>query len=263
VPDSKLVRRLRAAGCVFAEDEAALLAAAASSPAELEAMAGRRCAGYPIEQVVGWAEFCAQRIEVDPGVFVPRRRTEFLVRQARRLTATRPGEARTIVVADVCCGSGALGVAVAAGRRDVELHATDLEPAAVQCARRNVEPIGGSVYQGDLFEALPDLLRGRIDVILANAPYVPTSEIGLLPAEAREHELLTSLDGGADGLAVLRRVIAEAAGWLADGGAVLMETTEAQLPALRRAVEEAALLPRTARSSSLAATVVIATATAR
>ena len=85
IPDSLIVSRLRAAGCVFAEDEARLLMSAARTPAELDAMVGRRAAGLPLEQVVGWAEFCGLRIAVDPGVFVPRRRTEFLVRQAALL----------------------------------------------------------------------------------------------------------------------------------------------------------------------------------
>src|SRR6266852_1615875 len=95
---SAIVTRLRAAGCVFAEDEAQLLISAARTPADLAAMVDRRAAGLPIEHVVGWAEFCGLRIAVDPGVFVPRRRTEFLVRQA--VATARP---RAVVV-DLCCG---------------------------------------------------------------------------------------------------------------------------------------------------------------
>src|SRR5450755_538810 len=82
LPRSDIVTRLRAAGCVFAEDEAQLLTGAARTPAELDAMVARRAAGLPLEHVVGWAEFCGLRIAVDPGVFVPRRRTEFLVGHA-------------------------------------------------------------------------------------------------------------------------------------------------------------------------------------
>ena len=103
-----MAARLRAAGCVFAEDEAGLLIAAARNPAELAAMVGRRAAGQPLEHVLGWAEFCGLRIAVDPGVFVPRRRTEFLIGQASPLA--RPGA----VIVDLCCGSGALGAALAA-----------------------------------------------------------------------------------------------------------------------------------------------------
>src|SRR6185437_7440318 len=122
------VTRLRAAGCVFAEDEARLLTAAASDPAELAVLVGRRAAGEPLEHVLGWAEFCGHHYAVDPGVFVPRRRTEFLMWQAaaraRELTGAAPG-GRTVVVVDLCCGSGALGAALAAVLDRAELHAAD------------------------------------------------------------------------------------------------------------------------------------------
>src|SRR2546423_4823987 len=107
VPDPVIVTRLRAAGCVFAEDEARLLIAAARTPAELDAMVGQRVAGLPLEQVLGWAGFCGLRITAAPGVFVPRRRTEFLVRQAVALAG------RGDVIADLCCGAGAIGSALA------------------------------------------------------------------------------------------------------------------------------------------------------
>jgi release factor glutamine methyltransferase len=246
-----IVSRLRAAGCVFAEDEARLLVAAARSPADLAAMVDRRAAGLPIEHVIGWAEFRGLRIAVDPGVFVPRRRTEFLVDQAAALA--RPGA----VVVDLCCGSGAVGAALAAAVDGVELHAADIDPAAVRCARRNVAAAGGRVYEGDLFEPLPAALRGRVDVLAVNAPYVPTAEIGLLPAEARLHERLVALDGGADGLDVARRVAAAAPPWLAPGGHLLIETSERQAPALATSVARAGLAPRIARSEELDATMVI------
>ncbi len=121
------------------------------------------------------------------------------------------------VVVDLCCGTGALGLAVASRLASpglplagVELHAADLDPAAVACARRNVEPAGGHVYAGDLFAPLPGSLRGRAGVLICNAPYVPTTEIAFMPAEARDHEALMALDGGADGLAILRRAASDA-----------------------------------------------------
>lgn len=230
--------RLRAAGCVFAEEEAALITAAAGTPGELEAMVRRRAAGLPLEQVVGWAEFCGLRIDVDPGVFVPRRRSEFLVAVAVALSA-RPSP----VIVDLCCGTGALGVAVAAGLGGGELHAADADPAAVACARRNVEHAGGHVYQGDLFAPLPERLRGRVTTLLCNAPYVPTGEIGLLPAEAREHEHRVALDGGDDGLAVLRRVASGSPGWLAPGGHLLVETSEQQAEVMAGVMAGAGLEP--------------------
>jgi release factor glutamine methyltransferase len=280
--DQAVIARLRAAGCVWAEEEASLLASAAGSPAELDAMVTRRAGGEPLEQIVGWAEFCGLRVLVDPGVFVPRRRSEFLVSVAVMLAAGQDGAAPP-VIADLCCGTGALGLAVAvrlAGsvrlvREDeaaesaasrptpigsqlggVELHAADLDPAAVACARRNVEPAGGHVHAGDLFGALPAGLMGRIGVLICNAPYVPTTEIAFMPAEARDHEALVALDGGTDGLAVLRRAAAAAPGWLAPGGVLLVETSERQAPAMTAAMTAARLAPQVHEDDESGATVV-------
>ena len=252
VSRSAIVTRLRSAGCVFAEDEAELLIAAAGTPAELAAMVDRRASGLPLEHVVGWADFCGLRIAVEPAVFVPRRRTELLVREAIAIAPPRP------VIVDLCCGSGAVGTALAAALDRAELYAADIDPAAVRCARRNIGPAGGHVYQGDLFEALPAALRGRVDILAANVPYVPTGEVGLLPAEARLHEPRAALDGGADGLDVLRRVAAGAVLWLAEGGSLLVEISDQQEQAARDTTRRGGLVPRVARSPELAATVLIA-----
>jgi release factor glutamine methyltransferase len=251
LPLSVIVTRLRAAGCVFAEDEAQLLICEGRPSDELAAMVDRRVAGLPLEHILGWAQFCELRIAVDDGVFVPRRRTEFLVHSAAALT--RPGA----VVVDLCCGSGALGVALATAVAGVELHGTDIDPAAVRCAQRNVAPLGGRVYGGDLYEPLPQGLRGRVDILLANVPYVPTDEVQLLPPEARVHEARIALDGGPDGLDVLRRVAAAAPRWLAPGGHLLFETSERQVPAAVEAIARHGLAPRVDRSEELHATVVI------
>ncbi|MFI6701660.1 putative protein N(5)-glutamine methyltransferase [Streptomyces sp. NPDC050509] len=252
VPPSEVVARLRAAGCVFAEDEARLLVSTARTPDDLAAMVDRRVGGLPLEHVLGWAEFHGLRVAVDPGVFVPRRRTEFLVDRAAALAPPRA------VVVDLCCGSGALGAALAAALDGAELYAADIDPAAVRCARRNV-PAGARVYEGDLYAPLPAALRGRVDVLLANVPYVPTEEVGLLPPEARIHEARVALDGGADGLDVLRRVTAEASGWLAPGGSLLVETSERQAAGAARTFAGSGLVPRVATSEELYATVVIGT----
>ncbi|GGS61232.1 putative protein N(5)-glutamine methyltransferase [Streptomyces cinerochromogenes] len=246
-----VVSVLRAAGCVFAEDEAALILAAARTPEEVAGMVDRRAAGLPLEHVLGWAEFHGLRILVEPGVFVPRRRTEFLVDQA---LAAAPD---ATVVVDLCCGSGALGAALAAALDGAEVHAADIDPAAVRCARRNLAASGGRAHQGDLYDALPAGLRGRVDVLTANVPYVPTAEVALLPAEARDHEPPAALDGGADGLDVLRRVVAGAPAWLAPGGCLLTETSERQAPAALRAFADAGLTPRLAVDEDRYAHVVI------
>ncbi|MER7837644.1 putative protein N(5)-glutamine methyltransferase [Streptomyces sp. NPDC096040] len=246
-----VVSALRAAGCVFAEDEAELILATARTPDELAAMVDRRAAGQPLEHVVGWAGFHGLRVLVEPGVFVPRRRTEFLVGEA---LAEAPDAS---VVVDLCCGSGAVGAALAAALGNAELHAADIDPAAVGCARRNIAPYGGHAHLGDLFDALPAALRGRVGILAANVPYVPSGEVGLLPAEARDHEPLVALDGGGDGLDVLRRVAAGAPEWLAPGGCVLVETSERQAQAAVEAFAQTGLTARLAVSEELYANVVI------
>ncbi|MFB7738046.1 putative protein N(5)-glutamine methyltransferase [Streptomyces sp. NPDC056112] len=252
-PPAGVVAALRAAGCVFAEEEAELILTGARTPGELAVLVERRVAGFPLEQVLGWAGFHGLRIAVEPGVFVPRRRTEFLVDQA---VARSPAAS---VVVDLCCGSGAVGVALAAALGPVELHAADIDPAAVRCARRNVVPRGGTVHEGDLFAALPGSLRGRVDILAANVPYVPTGEVGLLPPEARDHEPLVALDGGADGLDILRRVTAEAPDWLAPGGCLLVETSERQAPQALATFARAGLTAHLAVSEDLNANVVTGT----
>lgn len=252
--DSRIIDRLRAAGCVFAEDEAALLIAAAGTPAELDVLVDRRVSGLPLEHVLGWVEFHGLRIAVEPGVFVPRRRTEFLVQTAVELA--RPGA----VVVDLCCGSAALGAALTASVAGAEVYAADIDPAAVRCARRNLP--ADRVFEGDLYAALPTSLRGRVAVLLANVPYVPTEAIREMPPEARDHEPRAALDGGADGLDVLRRVAAAAPDWLAPGGHLLIETSEAQAPLAVGAFANAGLTTRVASSGELYATVVIGTSAA-
>jgi release factor glutamine methyltransferase len=152
-----------------------------------------------------------------------------------------------------------VGAALAAALGRVELHAADIDPAAVRCARRNVVAVGGQVYQGDLYQPLPGTLRGRVDILVANVPYIPTDSIRLLPPEARLHEPMVALDGGADGLDVLRRVAAEAALWLAPGGHLLVETSERQAARATEIVASSGLIPRVASSDELSATVVIGT----
>ena len=245
-PPDDLVPRLRSAGCVFAEDEAALLVAAARE--HLDALVERRLSGEPLEHVLGWAPFWGLRIAVDPGVFVPRRRTELLVQQALLGSPH--------VVVDLCCGSGAVGAALESALPDVELHACDLDPRAVACARRNLR---GQVHVGDLLAALPDSLRGRVDVLVANAPYVPSGQIRLLPTEARDHEPIASLDGGPDGLDLVRRIASDATGWLAPGGRLIVESSDRQLSAAVAAVAAFGLDARPVRCDVLDAAAVVAT----
>jgi len=239
---------------VFAEAEAAILVEAAASPVELAELVRRRVAGLPLEHVVGWAEFAGRRVAVDEGVFVPRRRSELLVREAVAQLA-RPVGRGSPTVADLCCGCGAVGVAIAAAVPGTALYAGDLDPAAVRCAARNLASVGGTVTQGDLFAALPVSLRGRVDVLVANAPYVPTEAIALMPPEARDHEPIAALDGGPDGTDLLRRVIAGAPQWLAPDGLVLVEVGRSQVPAVVEALARSGLMPRIVADDEIGALV--------
>ncbi|MGQ2911342.1 putative protein N(5)-glutamine methyltransferase [Aeromicrobium sp.] len=215
---------MRAAGCVFAEDEARLILQATDDETLRDEMVRRRADGAPLEVLLGWADVAGVRVSLRPGVFVPRRRSSLLVAQG--LGALGPDGA---VVVDLCCGSGALGLALARARPDVELHAADLDEVACRCAAENLRGIG-EVHRGDLFEALPVDLRGRVDLLLVNAPYVPSDEVAHLPREARDHEPRVALDGGVDGVDVHRRVADRAGEWVARGGTVLVETSERQAP---------------------------------
>ncbi|WP_312118084.1 putative protein N(5)-glutamine methyltransferase [Brevibacillus reuszeri] len=248
-----VVTKLRAAGCVYAEDEAELVFAAARTTNDLMNMVELRTTGLPIEYIIGWAEFCGQRIAVDQGVFVPRHRTAFLVRQATALIRQRS------IVLDLCCGSGAVGAVLASNLEQIELYAVDIDPASVQCARRNLTTARGRVYEGDLYKPLPQKLLGCVNVIVANAPYVPTKAIELLPHEARNHEARIALDGGTDGLDLQRRIVAAAPLWLAPGGHLLVETSKRQTPQTVDIFTHYGLNVQVTRSDELDATVVIGT----
>jgi release factor glutamine methyltransferase len=249
VPPDPLVARLRAAGCVFAEDEADLLREAATSPEELERMAAERVSGRPLEVVVGWAKFCGLRVAVAEGVFVPRLRTGLLAGRAAALAG--PGA----VVVDLCCGTGAVAALVHATHPGAEVYAADVDPTSVACARRNLPP--DRVLEGDLYDALPDRLRGRVDVLACNAPYVPSDAVALMPPEAREHEHLVALDGGADGLDVQRRVVAAAPEWLAAGGHLLVESSVRQAPGTAGLMEAVGLTTEVVHDEETGGTVVI------
>jgi release factor glutamine methyltransferase len=246
--------RLRAAGCVFAEDEAAVLEEAAPDEPTLHELVRRRAGGEPLEQVVGYADFCGIRVRLRPGVFVPRIRSEHLVHRGAELARSAVQGAPLVV--DLCCGSGALGLAVRRQVPGIDLYAADVDPAAVACARDNFGGDRDRVYEGDLFDALPARLKGRVDVLLANVPYVASRHIALLPAEARDHEPRTALDGGGDGLDVFRAVVSAAPVWLSPGASVLSEITEAQVDAALAAARAAGLEPEVTYDEDLEAAVI-------
>lgn len=248
-----LVARLRTAGCVFAEDEARLLSEAAQSMEELDALTDRRVSGHPLEYLLGWVDFFGLRLGIDEGVFVPRQRTEFLVREA--IAHATSG----VSVLDLCCGCGAVGIAISSAIDGAELFAADIDPAAVANAKRNFDVFGGRAFQGDLFEPLPDSLHGKVNILTANVPYVPTEALALLPREARDFEPRFTLDGGPDGLDVLRRVAAEAPLWLAPGGHLFIETGAEQSMAAADIVGKFGLVARIVTSSHFHSTLIVGT----
>jgi len=243
---AEAVSALRAAGCLYAEDEAHLLLGA---DGDVDSLLARRVSGEPLEWVLGWAEFAGLQISVQPGVFVPRRRTELLAAQA--VVRLRPAS----VAVELCCGAAPIAATILEEVPFVEVHAADIDPIAVACARGNVP--NGNVYEGDLYDALPDDLRGRVDVLVANTPYVPSDGVALMPPEARDHEPRATLDGGPDGLALLRRISAAAMQWLVPGGHVLIEVSERQLPHAIEIFEADGLRASSAENAELGATVVI------
>ncbi|OMH24203.1 hypothetical protein BKD30_09335 [Tersicoccus phoenicis] len=257
-----VIARLRAAGCVFAEEEADLLLAATGDEAAREDLVRRRVAGDPLEYLLGWAAFDDVRVHVRAGVFVPRRRTLLLA----RLAADTLGATGPATVLELCCGAAAVTAWLArhvaadtrgdTGERRIRLIAADIDPDAVACARRNAPD--ALVLAGDLFDPLPPDLAGTVDVVVANAPYVPTDAIGSMPSEARDHEHRVALDGGPDGLDVQRRIAADVGRWLAPGGTVIVETSAGQATTSARLFADAGLATRIVRDEQTDGTVVVA-----
>lgn len=251
IEDEVAAARLREAGCVFAQDEVELLREVAAGDANrFHDLLERRVAGGALEHVVGFAQFLGRRFVVEPGVFVPRQRSDLLVDVACELA--EPG----MVVVEPCCGCGAIGATIAREVGGVVLHATEIDPVAARCARENLGTLG-SVVVGDLFEPLPAGLQGEVDLVVANAPYVPSAEVALLPRDVRASEPLQALDGGDDGLDLARRIAVESTAWLRHGGSLVVEASEAQAALLREAFEDAGLVAYVRRDAEADATAVV------
>lgn len=225
-----LVARLAGAGCVAAEEEAVELVAAASGDAELLAhLVERRTAGQPLAWVTGEVTFLGRRIGVRPGVYVPRGQTQVLA--ARAITLVPPHG----IAVDLCTGSGAIAAVMGDACPGARVVASELDPAACACAAGN----GVEVYLGHLADPLPSWLRGQVDVVVAVAPYVPTTAIPFLPRDAREHEPRLALDGGPKGTEVLEAVVHAAAGLLRPAATLLLELGADQDVLLRPALDRA------------------------
>lgn len=223
------IEELARAGFLAPVSEVAELAAVAEHGDDLRAMVDRRCTGEPLAWITGTTAFCGQVIRIDPGVYVPRPQTEAMALAA---VAVLPDHG---VAVDLCTGSGAVAAVLARRRPGARVIGTDLDAAAVACARSN----GVEAYQGDLEGPLPAEAAGRVDVVTGVVPYVPTEALHLLPRDVRAHEPTVALDGGPGGTDLLDRAVAAAARLLCAGGWVLLELGGSQpahlLPELERA----------------------------
>ena len=247
---SEVIARLQAGGSVFADEEAELLMDQFSG-VDLEEAVLDRAQGEPLEHILGWVEFAGLKIGVLPGVFVPRRRTVLLLEQA---LARLP---RHGLLVELCCGAAAVSTAVAHGRADVTVFASDIDETAVMCAQENLTPHGGCVAVGDIDEAVPAEFRGRVDVVVANAPYVPTSQLDLMPAEARDYEPVRALDGGTDGTRIQDRVFEAARSLLGPDGVVVVETSRPQAETTASRLLWRGFLPQIILDEELDATCVV------
>jgi release factor glutamine methyltransferase len=211
-PDvATVVNRLSAAGCVAADEEAEELIAAAPDDSTLEVWIRRREHGEPLAWIIGTVLFCGRTRYVDQGVYVPRYETEELARRASELLAGDGGRA-----VDLCTGAGAIAAHLMAEVPAATVVGTDLDQRAALCARRN------GVFA--LVTELGEPLRPHVfDVVTAVAPYVPTGKLALLPADVQRYEPRLALDGGDDGLDVVRQIVVTAARLLRPGGWLLTE----------------------------------------
>lgn len=228
----RVVHALAEGGCVAPRDEAdALFLATSEGVGPIEGLLARRLGGEPLAWITGSVLFCGVRVFVDPGVFVPRPHTQAM---ARRAVSLLPAAG---IAVDLCTGSGAVAAVLGSAHPGATVVASDIDPVAVACARRN----GVRAFVGDLDQPLPPSLRGRVDVVTAVVPYVPTGELPFLPRDVLANEPRRALDGGPRGTTVLLRAAHAAARWLRPGGSVLLELGGDQAGEVATALEKVGL----------------------
>jgi release factor glutamine methyltransferase len=216
---ARVVDSLARGGFISPDAEAdVLIAAAGEGVGPLDELVRRRLDGEPLAWITGSVRFCGARIRVRPGVFVPRLHTEIL---AIRASALLPDDG---ICVDLCTGSGAVAVVAMGAHPGAKVVGTDIDPIAVACAREN----GVDARLGAFDEPLPHSLHGRVDVMTAVVPYVPTEALHLLPRDVLAHEPRHALDGGGGGTAMLVRAAEAAARLVRPGGSVLLELVGTQ-----------------------------------
>lgn len=197
----------------------------------------RRAGGEPLQQILGETEFWSRPFKVEPGVFIPRPETERLVENClRRLEPWRRAE-RAPVAIEIGCGSGVIAVTLALELPRLQVYASDVNPRAVALTLRNARALGAGARVhaevGQRFDPLPDHLRGQVDLLVSNPPYVRSGELAELPVEVREHDPSAALDGGPDGLRFYRAIASAMGDWLRPGGWVAVEIGADQGAAVR------------------------------
>jgi release factor glutamine methyltransferase len=214
-----VTRALTRAGCVAADEEAVELVAAAPDTGTLEALVARRTAGEPLAWLVGTTRFCDIDVFVDAGVYVPRWQSEALALRAADLL---PPDGTAV---DLATGSGALAAVLRARHPGARILATDIDPGAVACARRN----GVDARLGSLDDPLPEDLVDSVDVLCGVLPYVPSDALHLLPRDVVDWEPAAALDGGTDGLGLVAEAVGRSTRWVRPGGWLLLEVGSDQI----------------------------------
>jgi release factor glutamine methyltransferase len=187
----------------------------------------RRAGGEPLQQILGETEFYSRPFKMEPGVFIPRPETERLVEAAVRLLEPLRRSDRTPVAVEIGCGSGAIAVCLALELPRLQVYASDVNPRAVALTLRNARLLGAGsrvhAEEGSRFDPLPQHLRGQVDLLVSNPPYIRSGDLAGLPTEVRDHDPAAALDGGADGLRFYQALAAGMGDWLRPGGYVAVE----------------------------------------
>ena len=202
--------------------------------AEYEALVARRACREPLQHITGSAPFYRLELAVGPGVFVPRPETELLVEEALKVLAARANSApRTdpatgqLRIVDLCTGSGAIAAAIKSELPNAQVFAVELSEDAIPYTRKNLEPLGVHLIQGDALTALPEL-AGTFDAVLSNPPYIPPANVPADPEAALHDPEMALYGGGADGMQMLSAIAARAYELLAPGGFFMMEHDDTQ-----------------------------------
>lgn len=235
VPSPRVDAELLAAhllhGGSRAELQRALLLGERLTPAqvaEYEALVARRAEREPLQHITGRAPFYRLELSVGPGVFVPRPETELLVEEALKVLSARAEPATgQLCVVDLCTGSGAIAAALKSELPEAQVFAVELSDEAIPYARRNLEPLGVHLVQGDALTALTELV-GRFDAVLSNPPYIPPANVPADPEAALHDPDMALYGGGEDGMQMPTAIAARAYELLAPGGFFMMEHDDTQ-----------------------------------